>query len=146
MGNIKSDHNGGKKMTVKYDHVHLVVTDIPGTVAWFKEMFGAKEKFLGLDVDSFDGTDQYFLDMGGTGLFIRGRTDDETLTPDPGNRYGIHHFSLRIPDVGEKIDELRGKGVKVLLEPEVIDQNTVYAFVQGPDNITIELIHRKHLS
>lgn len=133
-------------MTIFYDHVHLVVTDIPGAVAWFKEMFGAKEKFLGMDVDRFDGTEQYFLDMGGTGLFIRGKTIDETLNPDPGNRYGIHHFSLRVPDVYEKIEYLREKGVKILLEPEVIDENAVYAFIQGPDNIKVEIIHRKNLA
>ena len=28
-------------MPVTVDHVHLIVTDIPGTVAWFKENFGS---------------------------------------------------------------------------------------------------------
>ena len=132
-------------MAIFYDHVHLIVTDIPGTVAWFKDKFGAQEKFLGLEKSSFGGTEQFYLDMGGTGLFIRGKLDSEQLLPDPGDRYGLWHFSLRVPDVHETLTELRAKGVKVLLEPDVIDENTVYAFIEGPDNIKIELIHRKHL-
>lgn len=133
-------------MALKIDHVHIVVTDIPAAVAWFKRMFGAQEGYLGLEQDSFDGTDQYYLDLGGTGLFIRGQTNLEDLRADPGSRFGIVHFSLRVLDVYEEIEKLRREGVKVLLEPEVIDENTVYAFIQGPDNIGIELIHRKHLN
>ena len=70
---------------------------------------------------------------------------DENLSPDPGNRYGINHISLRVPDVYECLEALRAKGHRVLLEPDVIDENQVYAFVEGPDGIRVELIHRKHL-
>jgi len=133
-------------MVISLDHVHLVVTDIPAAVAWFKEMFGAEERYLGIEQDSFDGTDQYYLEIGGTGLFIRGQMDTEELQADPGSRFGIHHFSLRVADVYDTIEELRAKGVEIVLEPEVIDENAVYAFIQGPDNIGIELIHRKHLN
>jgi catechol 2,3-dioxygenase-like lactoylglutathione lyase family enzyme len=132
-------------MSIIVDHVHLIVTDIPGTVAWFKENFGARERYLGIENDSFDGTCQYYLDFGNTGVFVRGMQDNEALAPDPGNRFGINHISLRVPDVFEKLAELRAKGVKVLQEPDVMDENQAYAFVQGPDNIRIELIHRKHL-
>lgn len=131
-------------MPVTVDHVHLIVTDIPGTVAWFKENFGARERYLGITTDSFDGTEQYYLDFGNTGLFVRGRTNDEQLTADPGNRYGINHISLRVPDVFECLEMLRAKGNRVLLEPDVMDENQAYAF-EGPDHIRVELIHRKHL-
>ena len=133
-------------MAVTVDHVHLIVSDVPGTVRWFKENFGAREKYLGLEMASFDGTDQYYLDFGNAGLFVRGKTDDERLIPDPGSHYGINHVSLRVPDVYETLAALRARGVKVLLEPDVIDENQVYAFVEGPDNVRVELIHRKHLA
>jgi catechol 2,3-dioxygenase-like lactoylglutathione lyase family enzyme len=132
-------------MPVFVDHIHLIVTDIPKTVAWFKENFGARERYLGIVNDSFDGTEQYYLDFGNTGLFVRGQTDVEHLSADPGNRLGINHISFRVDDVFETLEMLRAKGNRVLLEPDVMDENQAYAFVEGPDNIRVELIHRKHL-
>ena len=133
-------------MAVKLDHVHLIVTDVPGTVKWFKDHFGVTDRYLGLDMASFDGTDQYYLDFGNIGVFVRGQTNDEKLQADPVSRFGINHISVRVSDVFEALQTLRSHGVKVLQEPDVMDENQAYAFVEGPDHIRVELIHRKHLA
>jgi lactoylglutathione lyase len=61
---------------------------------------------------------------------------------ETGNRYG--HLALEIDgDVREAVDELRGKGVKVVREPWFGASGRWLAYIADPNGVTVELMERR---
>lgn len=68
--------------------------------------------------------------------------DNLTLKKFVASEGGFHHICFRCEDVGEKVTEMRGKGLWVLEPPqpgEAFDNNDI-AFVLGKYGMNIELI------
>jgi lactoylglutathione lyase len=47
-----------------------------------------------------------------------------------------------VQDLRAAVEELRGKGVKILQEPRTVRPGTHVAFVEGPDHTRIEVLQR----
>jgi catechol 2,3-dioxygenase-like lactoylglutathione lyase family enzyme len=56
------------------------------------------------------------------------------------------HFGISVPNLDEALKTMRANGVKVTSEPRDIQGKFKFAFVEGPDNVAIELIedHTDH--
>jgi catechol 2,3-dioxygenase-like lactoylglutathione lyase family enzyme len=54
----------------------------------------------------------------------------------------LDHLGLRVDSVDEATAELKRRGATVTMEPKTIRPGVRIAFVQGPDDIRIELLER----
>lgn len=126
-------------MSWQYDHTHFKCSDHEKTVAFFKENFGAKE------VNRFEvnGMAIVTLDIGGAWYNFSPKRPGETVDPrmDP-PRYGVYHIALRTADLPAEAAKMKRRGVKFTQEVGQANPATKYAFVEGPDGISIELLQR----
>jgi lactoylglutathione lyase len=58
---------------------------------------------------------------------------------------GFGHIAIEVDDVYQAVDELRGRGVKVIRDAGPMNAgSTIIAFIEDPDGYPVELIGRKH--
>ena len=72
---------------------------------------------------------------------------------EPGTRFGppyangedLDHLAFECADLARAVEELRGKGVEVVVRPKEIGSSVGWneAFVKDPNGIWIELLQRK---
>ncbi len=66
----------------------------------------------------------------------------DTDSYDPGSGFG--HIAIEVDDVYAAVDELRGRGGKVIREAGPMNAGTtVIAFIEDPDGYQIELLGKK---
>ena len=126
-------------MSWQYDHTHFKCSDPEKTVAFFKENFGAKE------VARFDvgGMSIVTLDIGGLWYnFSPKRASDNVDTKTQAMRYGVYHIALKTKDLAAEAAKMKARGVKFTLEVSQSNPTTKYAFVEGPDGISVEILQR----
>ena len=76
-------------------------------------------------------------------IFIAEVPADATLPTAPAEPYiGLDHLGLRVADVDAATAELKRRGARVLVEPKTIRPGVRIAFIQGPDDVRIELLER----
>ncbi len=126
-------------MSWQYDHTHFKCSDHEKTVAFFKEHFGARE------VNRFEvnGMAIVTLDIGGLWYNFSPKRPGETVDPttDP-PRYGVYHIALKANDLEAEAVKMKRRGVRFTQEVAQSNPTTKYAFIQGPDGISIELLQR----
>jgi catechol 2,3-dioxygenase-like lactoylglutathione lyase family enzyme len=126
-------------MKYGFDHVHLVGSDLDASERFYREMFGAET----IGRRDAGGATNLMMRLDGINLFIRSPRPNEQVTADGQEvRYAYDHFGVVVQDLAAAVDELRGKGVKVLQEPRTVRPGTHVAFVEGPDHTRIEVLQR----
>jgi lactoylglutathione lyase len=122
-----------------FDHVHLVGSDLDASERFYRDMFGAET----VGRRDAAGAENLMMRLDGINLFIRSPRPAETVTADGIEvRYTYDHFGIVVPDLKAAIEELRGKGVKILQEPRTVRAGTHVAFIEGPDHTRIEVLQR----
>lgn len=123
----------------QYDHMHFKCSDPEKTIAFFKDNFGAKE------VKRFEvkGFPIVTLDIGGLWYNVSPKRAGEAVDPrtEPA-RYGVYHIALRTQDLAAEVAEMKRRGVKFTQEIAQSNPTTKFAFIEGPDGISIELLQR----
>lgn len=121
-----------------FDHVHLRSPDPDATGQWFVDVLEAKP------VRRVEGPNslRVILDLGGLNLFID-RVPAGTPSVPPAPFLGIEHLALAVTGVDAIIEDLRGKGVRIVIEPNNPNPTTRIAFIEGPENVRVELLERK---
>jgi len=126
-------------MSWQYDHTHFKCSDPENTVAFFKENFGAKE------VNRFEvnGNLIVTLDIGGLWYNFSPKRPGESVEPktQPA-RYGVYHIALKTRDLAAEAAKMKARGVKFTQEVGQSNPKTKFAFVEGPDGISIEILQR----
>ncbi len=126
--------------SLSFDHSHVISPDPYGTVDWYVDRLGGK---VVRDV-TIAGAPQIYIAFGGGMVIVRGQRPGETAIDKPSVQWGLDHFGLRVNgDYDALCAELRGKGVKFLMEPTVVNPATRISFIEGPDGVSIELLERK---
>ncbi|MFC7734900.1 VOC family protein [Roseomonas sp. GCM10028921] len=120
-----------------FDHVHLRSPDPDATGAWFVDHFEAKH----LRRQEGPASLRVVVDLGGLHLFID-RVPESTPSPPPAPFQGIEHLALAVTGIDAIVEELRGKGVRIVVEPNNPNPTTRIAFVEGPENVRVELLER----
>jgi catechol 2,3-dioxygenase-like lactoylglutathione lyase family enzyme len=115
-------------------HIHLRVSDLDRSLAFYKRVFGLEEMFR-------EGPNMVFLRT-------PGRRDTITLNEDPdqdkaraGDSGGIAHFGFRLADDADlelAIQEVRAAGGTLVRRGEH-SPGEPYAYVTDPDGYVIEL-------
>ena len=120
-----------------FDHVHLRSPDPDATAAWFVEHLTAEPKGRNEGPTSL----RVMLDLGGVNVFID-RVPASTPANPPAPFLGIEHLALTVSGIDAIIEDLRAKGVRVVMEPNDVRPGTRIAFIEGPENVRVELLQR----
>jgi len=127
------------KPVYTYDHIHLRSRDPQATMAFYEKMFDAKRVAF---VQS-NGIPRVDLDLNGLTIFVAEVDAGAKLPCAPETSYiGLDHLGLRVDDVDAAVAELKERGATILKGPVTIRPGVRIAFVQGPDNVRIELLQR----
>ena len=122
-------------MNLSFDHVHLQSSDPEATIGFFQTMFDGQVEWT----IQFDGTDITRMKVLDTHVNIFSRAP-KVSDPDPDDA-AVHHFALRAGDFDAAIADLRKRGANFVVEPRQAGQSMRLAFISGPDNVRIEIIH-----
>ena len=63
------------------------------------------------------------------------------LQPGKGSR-GLDHFGFNVKGLEKTVEDLKKRGAKISLGPNVTPTGVKFAFVDGPDGLRIELVER----
>lgn len=124
-------------MAFRWDHVHLRSLDPERAAGFYVTMFGAAP----LASTQTDAGLRCVVDLGGLKLFIDQVAPDIPAAPDPPYR-GLEHLGLAVENLDAAAAELKRRGAVFLMEPRTARPGLRVAFVQGPDNVRIELVDR----
>jgi len=112
--------------TLRYDHVHLGTTDPVAHVAWYEQHIGGTP---------FQEANQRRLMFGGTRLQC---AKMEQVKPSEGS--AIDHIAFSVPDVRAKVQAMQAAGVKIVMPPRTLPVIGVWAIVEDPFRVRVELV------
>jgi catechol 2,3-dioxygenase-like lactoylglutathione lyase family enzyme len=115
------------------DHVHLRCSDYEAALRFFAENLDAKEEGRVVAGERITVT----VRMGGTVYKVSPKKGG-AQTP----HHEIYHLGFETDDLLGEVEKMKARGVKVTQEPVHNPSQRLYAFVEGPDGISIELIQR----
>ena len=122
-----------------YDHIHLRTRNPEATIQYYRDMFDAEL----VEYVQSNGQPRVDLNLNGLTIFIAEVPADAEVPSAPSEPYiGLDHLGLRVDNVDEAAAELKRRGAKITLEPKTIRPGVRIAFVQGPDDVRIELLER----
>ena len=115
-------------------HIHHEAADVDAAVTFYEKNFQAV-----LEERTVRNGEQWArIRLGGTLLNI----SDRATTQVGLERYqGIDHFAIHTSDFAGTIAALKANGVNFFTEPMSPRPGVDIAFISGPDNIKIELMH-----
>ena len=58
------------------------------------------------------------------------------------NRLGLEHFGFNVVDLKAEIDRFEKDGIRVVLPLTEVTGGTKLAYIEGPDDVLIELVER----
>jgi len=125
--------------TYTYDHIHLRTRNPQATIQYYQDMFDAER----VESVQSDGKPRVDLNLNGLTIFIAEVPAAADLPNAPSQPYiGLDHLGLRVDDLDAATAELKRRGATFIVEPRTIRPGVRIAFVQGPDDVRIELLER----
>lgn len=125
------------------DHICFAVKNTAEATAWWKNVFGY-EQMTETVVNTSQKVRVTFLKKEGSIIvkLIEPLDDNRSLQNFVNRDGGFHHLCFRCSDINEKVGELTGKGLRLLVAPEPGEafNNNDIAFLMGRFNMNIELI------
>ena len=129
-------------MEYTINHVHIRSADPHASASWYEKYFNAE---IVSDREVMPGTITIGMKMGGeTRLNISSKpagSSDERASAEL-NRLGLEHFGFAVEDLEGELDRLVKAGVRVVLPATEVVGGTHLAYIEGPDDVLIELVQR----
>ena len=124
--------------TYTFDHLHLCTRDPEATAAFYERMFGAE-----VIHSTQEGKPRVDVKLGGAMFFIMDTSQDKKTRPAPQHTHdGLDHIGFAVKNIDAVCAGLEAKGAVLTMEPTTIRPGVRIAFVQGPENVSIELLER----
>jgi catechol 2,3-dioxygenase-like lactoylglutathione lyase family enzyme len=121
-----------------FDHIHIFSTNPEATASWYERILGA-EVIRTMQA----GKPRIDLKLGGANIFILDVSADAKCAAPVGHPHqGLDHFGLEVKEIDKVCAELKAKGVKFTREPDTIRPGIRIAFIEGPEQVSIELLER----
>ena len=128
------------RMSIKFHHLHLKARNPEETAAWYERGFN----FTITEKSKRQTGDVFILcrTPDGTTVVISGEKTGETLgRGDAGTHLGLEHFAVASDDFDRDLAHLKSLGAPLLEEPHTTPAGIRFAFIQGPDDVRIELMY-----
>ena len=129
-------------MAYAINHVHIRSVDPHSSAAWYEEHFGAK---IVSEREVMPGTVTLSMEVGGpVRLNIPSKPEG---TPNNRavaelNRLGLEHFGFDVSDLATELERLEKADVRIVLPLTEVVGGTRLAYIEGPDDVLIELVQR----
>ena len=125
-------------MITGIDHIHYISNNLEEMVKYFANIFEGKEISRG----EARGYPMIRMDVFGVTISFLG-TDPGAGQIEPGKGLrGLDHLGFKVKNMDATLEELKKKGVKILLGPNVTPAGVKFVFIGGPEGIRIELIEK----
>ena len=122
----------------RVNHIHLRATDPQKTAQWYVDTFGAQVVGEG---EGLGGSSTVRLDIAGTRINVTSAPAGETLPQETSeSHYGLEHFGFDTDDIDAALAHVQSHGAEVLLPITQMGTGSKISYVQGPDNVRIELV------
>jgi catechol 2,3-dioxygenase-like lactoylglutathione lyase family enzyme len=129
-------------MAYAINHVHIRSADPHASASWYEKHFGAK---IISEREVMPGTITISMEVGGpVRLNVSSKpegTSDERAVAEL-NRLGLEHFGFAVEDLEADLDRLEGAGIRIVLPLTEVVGGTRLAYIEGPDDVLIELVQR----
>ena len=124
------------------NHVHIRSADPRATAAWYEKYFNAK---IIAEREVMPGTITITTEVGGpVRLNISSQPQGSSKEKSVAelNRLGLEHFGFNVQDLKAELDRFQQAGVRVVLPLTEVTGGTQLAYIEGPDDVLIELVQR----
>jgi predicted enzyme related to lactoylglutathione lyase len=111
---------------MKMNQLDLIVRDVPGATAFFRDVLGLTVRFA----------EERFADLDAGGFTLMLSPDAMVPTPTPAAGMILH---FQVEDVAQALSAARSRGAKVLMEPTLTGWGTESAMIAGPEQVIIDL-------
>ena len=129
-------------MAYSINHVHIRSLDPHTSASWYVKHFGAK---LVSEREVMPGTVTLSLEVGGpVRLNISSKpagSSDERAVAEL-HRLGLEHFGFHTGHLSADLERLEKEDVRVVLPLTEVVGGTLLAYIEGPDDVLIELVQR----
>jgi catechol 2,3-dioxygenase-like lactoylglutathione lyase family enzyme len=122
-----------------FDHIHLVSANPVKAADFYIRMFGAKKVNESHSTNAIQPGIHIELTLAGTKLVIAPARANQLIEDTPRERRGLEHFGMFTNDINESVAGLKANGVKILDDPYMGMTGNIVAYLEGPDNVIIEL-------
>ena len=130
-------------MKYSINHVHIRSSDPHASAAWYEKHFDAK---IISDREVMPGTITVSMEVGGpVRLNISSKVEGspDTRAVAELNRLGLEHFGFDVEDLEAELDRLEKAAVRIVLPLTVVVGGGRLAYIEGPDDVLIELVERR---
>ena len=127
-------------MEYAINHVHIRAVDPRASASWYEKFFNAKLLF---EREIMPGTVTLSMEVGGP---VRLNISSQPAGSSPErsvaelNRLGLEHFGFHVEDLESELARLEAEGVRIVLPLTVVPTGTKLAYIEGPDDVLIELV------
>ena len=129
-------------MAYAINHVHIRSSDPHASASWYEKHFAAR---IVSDREVMPGTITVSMEVGGpVRLNISSRPSGSSggRAVAELNRLGLEHFGFDVEDLEAELTKLEDAGVRVVLPLTEVVGGTGLAYIEGPDDVLIELVQR----
>ena len=127
-------------MPYSINHVHIRAENPARSATWYEQYFDSKILF---SREVMPGTITIAMDVGGPAtLNISSQppgSSDKTF-PAQLNTLGLEHFGFSTTDIEKDIHKFENAEVAIMMEITEIPGGAKLAYIEGPDNVIIELV------
>ena len=124
-------------MRFRVQHVHLRGEDPRRSAQWYVDNLGANI----VNEITMPGGFTVQMDLNGLGINI---SNSGGLPPDEsGRRLGLDHIAIETNELDEAMKNLHQNGAKILDPIREYSTGTRAAFIEGPDNVRMELVQEE---
>ena len=127
-------------MDYRINHVHIRSSDPRASASWYEKYFNAK---LVSEREIMPGTVTLSMEVGGpVRLNISSKpagSSDERRVAEL-NRLGLEHFGFDVTDLESELCRLDEAGIRVVLPLTEMPTGGRLAYIEGPDDVLIELV------
>ena len=129
-------------MPYAINHVHIRSADPHATATWYEKHFEAK---IISEREVMPGTITIGMEVGGpVRLNVSSKpagSSNERSTAEL-NRLGLGHFGFNVEDLEADLARLESAGIRIVLPLTEVAGGTRLAYIEGPDDVLIELVQR----
>ena len=127
-------------MEYAINHVHIRAVNPQASASWYEKFFNAKVVF---EREIMPGTVTVGMEVGGP-VRLNISSQPPGSSPERSvaelNRLGLEHFGFHVEDLESELARLVAEGVRIVLPLTVVVTGTKLAYIEGPDDVLIELV------